>query len=214
MYPPEVRDFRNFEIASRGVFIDGPELDPARPPDLPSTSTATYVGGTGGLYTYTYGHDWDDLAGSTDLTEFQGPLALTADFDSNRIIGCLGCIGPIETAPGQHLFPVVTWWDPDPTALPEGYDIHLSASLGANGAFGDTAITVMHPERTVTRAAGTWSGQFSNMPDVDGNPRRVIGSTDVHFAEADGSHGRFTGIFDALTPATVTPDDGSADSAN
>ena len=36
-------------------------------------------------------------------------------------------------------------------------------------------------------------------------PRRVVGSTDVLFAEDDGSHGRFTGIFDALTPATLTP---------
>ena len=40
--------------------------------------------------------------------------------------------------------------------------------------------------------------------------RRVVGSTDVHFAEADGSIGRFTGIFDALTPATLKPDDGDA----
>ena len=108
----------------------------------------------------------------------------------------------------------MTWWDPDPTALPADYDIRLSASLGANGAFEDTAIAVMHPERTVTNAVGTWRGQFSNRPDDDGNPRRVVGSTDVHFAEADGSHGRFTGIFDALTPATVTPDDGSANGAN
>ncbi|MDE0520346.1 MAG: hypothetical protein OXH79_00115 [Boseongicola sp.] len=214
VYPPEARDLLEFESATRGVFIDGPELDPARPPDLPLASTATYVGGAGGVYTYTYGHDWDDLAGSSDLTEFQGLLALTADFDSNRITGCLGCIGPIETAPGQHLFPVVTWWDPDPTALPADYDIRLSASLGANGAFEDTAIAVMHPERTVTNAVGTWRGQFSNRPDGDGNPRRVVGSTDVHFAEADGSHGRFTGIFDALTPATVTADDGSANGAN
>ena len=54
-------------------------------------------------------------------------------------------------------------------------------------------------------SAGTWQGQFSNVPDADGDPRCVAGSTDVLFAEDDGSHGRFTGIFDALTPATVTP---------
>ena len=206
VYPPEELDITEFETATRGVFIDGPELDPARPPDLPRTGTASYVGGAGGLYTYTYGHDWDDLAGSSDLTEFQGLLALTADFDSNLLTGCLGCIEPIETAPGTHLHPVVTWQDPDPAALPAGYEIRFSASPGANGAFEDTAIAVTHSERTVTQAAGTWRGQFSNVPDVDGNPRRVIGSTDVHFAEADGSHGRFTGIFDALTPAAVNPD--------
>lgn len=35
-------------------------------------------------------------------------------------------------------------------------------------------------------------------------------STDVHFAEDDGSQGQFTGFFDALTPATLTPPGGSA----
>ena len=43
------------------------------------------------------------------------------------------------------------------------------------------------------------------MPDADGNPRRVVGSTDVLFAEDDGSHGRLMGIFDALTPVTIMP---------
>ena len=62
-----------------------------------------------------------------------------------------------------------------------------------------------HPERSIVQSAGTWQGQFSNVPDVDGTPRRVVGSTDALFAEDDGSHGRFTGIFDALTPATLTP---------
>lgn len=206
VYPPEEPDITEFESATRGVFIDGPELDLSRPPSLPRTGTADYVGGVGGLYTYTYGHGWEDLAGSSEIAEFQALLALTADFDSNRITGCLGCIEPIGTAPGLHLSPVVTWWTPDPTALPAGYDIRFSAFLDADGAFEDTAITVMHPERTVTRAAGTWRGQVSNVPDVDGNPRRVVGSTDVHFAESDGSHGQFTGIFDALTPASVSPD--------
>ena len=214
VYPPDTPTYQDFEAAERGVFIDGPELDPARPPDLPLTSTATYVGGAGGLYTYTYGHDWDDLAGSSEYTEFSGRLELTADFDSNRITGCLGCAEPIETAPGRHLFPAVPWQGPDPTALPAEYDIRFEAPFGASGAFKDTEITVTHPERTVTDAAGTWHGQFSNVPDDDGNPRRVVGSTDVHFAEGDGSHGRFTGIFDALTSATVTPDAGSADGAN
>jgi len=40
---------------------------------------------------------------------------------------------------------------------------------------------------------------------VDGNPRRAVGPTDALFAEDDGPHGRFTGIFDALTPDTITP---------
>ena len=205
-YPPNVPT-RAVELATRGVFIDGPEIDPARPPDLPLTGTATYIGGAGGVYSYDYGRSWGELAGSSETAEFQGPMALTADFDQNRLTGCLGCLGPIEIDSGRHLYPILTWRTPDPTALPADYDLHFEASFGANGAFEDTAVTVTHPDRTITTSAGTWQGQFSNVPDVDGNPRRVVGSTDVHFAEDDGSQGRFTGIFDALTPPTFTPPD-------
>ena len=207
-YPPGVPT-RAFEAATRGVFLDGPELDPANPPDLPLTGTATYVGGMGGLYTYQYGRNWGELADSSEIAEFQGTVLLTADFDQNRLTGCMGCVEPIEIAQGRHLAPAVPWQTPDPTALPTDYDLLFEASFGANGAFEDTAITVTHPERAITTSAGTWQGQFSNVPDVDGNPRRVVGSTDVQFAEDDGSQGRFTGIFDALTPATLTPPDGN-----
>ena len=204
LYPPDV-PYWEFESATRGVFLDGPELDPANPPDLPPAGTATYVGGMGGLYTYNYGRAWGELAESAEITEFSGPISLTADFDRNRLTGCLGCLGPVETAPGRHLFPAVPWQGPDPAALPADYDLHFAASFDAAGAFGDTEVTVRHPQRTITNAAGTWRGQFSNVLDADGNPRRMVGSTDVHFSEDDGSRGRFTGIFDALTPATVTP---------
>ena len=204
LYPPDV-DYREFESATRGVFLDGPELDPANPPDLPLAGTASYVGSMGGLYTYHYGRAWGELAESSEVTEFTGPVSLTADFDRNRLTGCLGCQGPIETTPGRHLAPAVPWDADDPAALPADYDVHFEASLGTGGAFEDTAITVAHPDRTIVNGTGTWRGQFSNVPDADGNPRRVVGSTDVLFAEEDGSHGRFSGIFDALTPATIAP---------
>ena len=204
VYPPDV-PFRAFEAAARGVFLDGPELDPADPPDLPVAGRASYVGGMGGLYTYNYGRAWGRLAETAEVTEFNGRFALIADFGQNRLAGCLGCLGPIATAPGRHLAPAVPWGADDPAALPADYEVRFQASFGANGAFEDTAVAVAHPDRTVVSSAGTWRGQFSNLPDADGNPRRVAGSTDVLFAEDDGSHGRFTGIFDALTPATLTP---------
>ncbi len=204
VYPPDVPIHR-VESATRGVFLDGPELDPANPPNLPLAGTATYVGGMGGLYTYSYGRAWGELAGSSEVTEFVGAVSLTADFDRNRLAGCLGCLEPIETDPGRHLYPILSWRDPDPAASPAGYDVHFEASIGAGGAFEDTAIAVAHPDRAIVSSAGTWQGLFSNVPDADGNPRRVVGSADVLFAEDDGSHGRLTGIFDALTPTTVTP---------
>ena len=184
---PSGAPIRAVEYATRGVFIDGPELDPARPPDLPLTGTATYVGGSGGLYEYNYGHNWGELAGSSEMTEFAGTILLTVDFGSKRIAGCLGCIEPIELTPGRHLYPFLTWRTPDPAASPSDYDLRFSASFDASGAFEGSEITVTHPERTITTSAGTWRGQFSNVPDADGNPRRVVGSSDVHFAEEDGS---------------------------
>ena len=210
VYPPDAPGIDDFESATRGVFIDGPEIDPARPPDLPGTGTASWTGGIGGLYTYAYGHGWEDLAGSSESTEFHGLLALTANFEGDSIDGCLGCVAPIDTAPGRHLWPAVPWQGPDPAALPAGYDITFSAPLGADGAFEGTTVAVTHPERTVTRHAGTWRGQLSNLPDATGVPRRAVGSTDVRFAEDDGSHGRFTGIFEALTQTAVAPDGGDA----
>ena len=213
VYPPGA-PARAIESATRGVFLDGSELDPARPPDLPLTGTATYVGGAGGVYTYQYGRAWGELAESSEFTEFVAPVSLIADFDSGRLTGCLGCLGPIEIDPGRHLYPIVSWRTPDPAASPADYELHFASSIDADGAFEDTEITVTHPERIITQSAGTWRGQFSNVADVDGNPRRVVGSTDVHFAEDDGSSGNFTGIFDALTPATIEPDDGDAGDAN
>ncbi|MDE0047570.1 MAG: hypothetical protein OXU19_17205 [bacterium] len=203
-YPPGVSVWE-VDSATRGVFLDGPELDPANPPDLPVAGTATYLGGMGGLYTYNYGGAWGELAGSSEVTEFVGQISLTADFDNSRLAGCLGCLDPIETDPGRHLYPILTWRTPDPAASPAGYDVHFEALIGAGGTFEDTAITVAHPDRNIVSDAGTWQGLFSNVPDADGNPRRVVGSSDVLFAEDDGSHGRLTGIFDALTPATLTP---------
>ena len=210
VYPPGA-PIRAFESATRGVFIDGPELDPANPPELPLSGTATYLGGAGGLYTYNYGREWGDFAGTSEHTEFAGTISLTADFAGRRITGCMGCAGVIETAPGRHLYPILTWRTPDPAASPADYVLRFGASFDAKGAFEDTEITVTHPEREITQAAGTWRGQFSNVPDAGGHPRRVVGSTDVHFAEDDGSSGRFTGIFDALTPATLNPATGKAD---
>ncbi len=91
VYPPG-ESYDAVDTAMRGVFIDGPELDPATPPDLHATGTATYIGGAG------------DLADTSEFTEFQGTISFKADFDHNRLTGCLGCIKPIETAPGRHLF--------------------------------------------------------------------------------------------------------------
>ena len=96
IYPPGT-PFWKFEDATRGVFIDGPEIDPMNPPDLPIDGTAAYTGSSGGLYTYQYGGDWgEELKGTTEYTEFAGPLSLEADFSKKMNHGLHGmrCADP------------------------------------------------------------------------------------------------------------------------
>ena len=198
---------REFEAAERGVFIDGPELDLANPPNLPVSGEATYVGGIGGPYAYRYGGGWGELQGEQQYVEFSARIGLTANFSDATVAGCIGCEGDIEVD-ALHLWPIVTSRTPDPVAMPTDYEVRFGPiPFQSNGTFETTTITVTHLERTVTRAEGSLSGQFSNVPDPDGHPRRVVGLSDVRFDEADGSSGSLMGIFSALTPAATRPEE-------
>ncbi|MCY4440476.1 MAG: hypothetical protein OXE53_09750 [Deltaproteobacteria bacterium] len=200
---------RNPEEAETGVFIDGPEIDPSNPPQMPVAGEATYAGSVGGVYRYSYGSGWRELDGASQYTEFGAVIELRADFADGTIQGCIGCTEDIRVQPGEYLYPIVTWWSRDPVASPTDYELRLGPTrFKSDGTFENTDVTVTHPERTVTEATGVWAGQFSNVPDPDGNPRGVVGLSDVAFDEADGSSGSFVGIFSALTPAILGPMEG------
>ena len=200
---------RNPDEAETGVFLDGPEIDPSNPPQMPVAGEATYAGGVGGVYRYNYGSGWGELNGASQHTEFGAVIELRANFVDGTIQGCIGCTGDIGIQAGHYLYPIVTWWSRDPVALPSDYELRLGPTrFNPDGTFENTDVTVMHPERTVTDATGVWAGQFSNVPDPDGNPRRVVGLSDVAFAEADGSSGSFVGIFEGLSPAYQPPPEG------
>ena len=47
----------------RAIFIDGPEIDSAHPPEMPMSGEAHYVGGGGAAVQYLFGSNWGDLAG-------------------------------------------------------------------------------------------------------------------------------------------------------
>ena len=195
---------RDTDEAETGVFIDGPEIDPSNPPEMPVAGEATYAGSVGGVYRYNYGNGWGELDGASQHTEFGAVVELRANFADGTIQGCIGCTEDIRVQAGQYLYPVVTWWSRDPVALPTDYELRLGPTrFNPDGTFENTDVTVTHPERDVTDTNGVWAGQFSNVPDPDGNPRQVVGLSDVGFSEADGSSGSFVGIFSALTPATL-----------
>ena len=86
----------DFENAELGVFIDGPELSPATPPDLPVSGEASYAGPARGSYVGRYGTNPvpatpTATAGSTEIGIFASPVLLTADFGAQTISGCMGC---------------------------------------------------------------------------------------------------------------------------
>ena len=197
-FPPGV-SFRNRREAETGVFMDGPELDLSSPPDLPIAGQAVYVGSTGGVYRYQAGD------GELEEHEYNAFINLAADFANQTVSGCIGCIGDIETE-RLYLYGLLGWWWRPPAVPPTDYQVRIGDTrFNPDGTFEGMEVTVTHPERAVTESSGLWAGQFSNVPDADGNPRRIVGLTDATFQEADGASGSFIGIFQALSPANQPP---------
>ena len=180
-------------------FIDGPELDPASPPDLPVAGTAHYVGSAGGVYRYHAPGD-EPLA-----EEFTATMTLTADFVAGSIAGCIGCVGDI-TIEREHLYTILGWRR-SPTAAeypPTDYEIRFApATADGTGGFQGATAAVVHPSREIEGSGGDWSGQFSNRPAGDGTPRLVAGQARAEFAEAGGGEGSFDSIFTALHPTLL-----------
>ena len=192
------------ETVTRAIFIDGPEIDSADPPDMPVTGQARYVGSGGGVVQYEFGSSWGDLAGEYALGEYEGVMSVVADFDEGTLSGCLGCIGDIEPR-RRHIESVyedVLGVDlPDVPAPVKDYEIRFApVAYNADSTFESEAGTVTHPTRIITESSMHWGGSFSNVDDAKGNPRLVGGFTDAFFTEEDGSEGLLWGIFTALTP--------------
>ena len=185
------------------TFIDGTEIDPARPPTLPVSGTASYLGEARGLYTYTYGSDWTGQETPEAGEEFQGRMNAEVNFDDMTVAGCIGCIGDLQIE-RRHLFGILGWRVDEPLASPTDYDIHFApTAIAPDGSFLGEGVTVTHPERAVTQSGGEWGGGLSNLPAPDGTPRMVAGTTSATFTEDDGSTGSFDAIFINIHPSLV-----------
>ena len=185
------------------LFIDGTEIDPANPPELPLSGTASYVGEAGGIYAYRYGSDWTGTDEPEAGEEFYGTMTAEANFDDMTIAGCVGCVGDLRIE-RMHLFGVLGWRVDRPLAMPTDYEIHFApTTIEPEGSFLGEDVTVTHPTRTVTESGGDWGGTFSNRPASDGNPRFVAGIASAAFVEADGSEGSFDSIFITTHPSLL-----------
>lgn len=187
-HPPEL----NFAESEQYAIVDGPEIDNARPPELPLTGRAAYEGPAGGLYVY-------QTADRRVLDEYEGTITLTADFAGGTLSGCIGCVGDLATR-RAHFGVVLGEAVRDTRGEARDYEMHLGATpLSPDGSFESTAVEVRHPTRTVVTSEGHWGGSVSNVPDGDGNPRLAAGFSGASFEESDGAAGRFLGTFVALS---------------
>ena len=189
----------SFRDSIQYAIVDGPEIDPSTPPEVPLEGQATYIGQAGGLYAYVPGSDWGEDEGAYVLDEYEGAITIKADFAGNTLSGCIGCTGDLVTR-RAHFGVFLGEEIRDVQAVAAGYELRLGeTAINPDGTFEHTGVTVSHPERTVTQSEGHWGGSLSNIPDRVSNPRLAAGFSAASFEESDGSAGTFFGTFVALS---------------
>ena len=195
-FPNQRPPVLSFADSEQYAIADGPEFDPASPPDLPLEGQATYAGPAGGLYVY-----GTEETGRV-IDEYEGIATLTAYFGARTVSGCIWCVGDLTTRLAHFsIFLGEEVVDVEATAT--DYELHLGEVVfdAVYGTFEDGAITVTHPERTVVASDGFWGGSMSSKPDQAGEPRAMAGFISVDFEEDDGSGGAFVGTF--VAPSTT-----------
>ena len=181
------------------AIVDGPEIDPANPPELPMAGKATYTGNAGGIYVYIPEGDRDAAV----IDEYLGTITLSANFADRTLSGCIGCVGELS-ARRAHFGAVLGEEVLDSRSLISDYELHLGAApVEPAGTFETADVTVTHPERTLTFTEGFWGGAFSNIPNQDGEPRLVTGFSSAVFTESDGSEAAIAAAF--VAPADAGP---------
>lgn len=179
------RDWDDVEVYG---IVDGTEIDPAHPPDLPVSGTADYAGVIGGTYSLRRGEE-------RIFDQYEGTATFSVDFAANAVTGCMGCTGDLLTRPVSHFSSVYGTEVLDTANSARDYEIRFRSGLGENGIFETEDVTVSHPTRTVAATEGFLWGILSNRPDTAGAPRLAAGFNSARFEEANGDGGRFYGIF-------------------
>ena len=180
-----------------GAFVDGPEIDPANPPTLPSSGTASYSGEAQGVYHYQYGPENGELANAVEIGQYVQPFSMTVNFADASISVCGACTGSNRiwgTAVSPDGTVVRTW-----SGLETAYRYEGTATLNSDGTFRTQQVTLTNSVNPVTDFSGSMGGIFSNVPDSNGNPRMVSGTSGGEYTQEDGSSGSYVGTFGART---------------
>ena len=129
----------------------------------------------------------------TDHGFFAGEVELNADFQQQRISGCIGCdaIG-IGTYPAG--IPAVS-----SLARLTAIMIHLEPAtiVNSNSTYSGARITAESKSETfsIRESSGNWSGVFSSRQNGTGDPRAVGGMTDGDITWENGDTLSFSAAF-------------------
>ena len=178
-----------------GAFIDGPELAIGNPPTMPMQGTASYNGLAEGVYAARYGDvPGQSLPpGSTEVGVWSSTIGLTADFVASTISGCIGCQTSVYVT-GVYQ-DAATGEAGDFADVATAYRVHLgAASFDSNGTFRNRDVSVSLAGVPLS-GSGAWGGQFSNIPDGNGDPRLVAGTAGGEFTVPGGGEGAFVGAY-------------------
>ncbi len=183
-----------------GAFVDGPELDISNPPTMPMQGTASYNGFAEGVYAGRYGSivPGQTLSeGSTETGVWSSTIGLAADFGTGTISGCIGCQAPVYVT-GVYQ-DAATGEVGDFADVATAYRVHLgAASFDPNGTFRSQDVS-MSLGGVPLSGGGAWGGQFSNIPDGDGDPRLVAGTAGGEFTTPVGGEGAFISAYYGTT---------------
>ena len=168
---------------------------------MPVTGTARYEGAAFGLYGSV---DGGDVAvrtrrsiGTTEFGSFGGDATLLADFGTSSISGCVGCQRGI-LYDGTRVDPVTGTSEDIEYTFP-GRLSFGSVSFGADGKFKGSDVrfeaTAASYPYSITSSSGVWGGQFSNVPDAEGDPRSVSGVFSFGAETAGGSTTHHIGAY-------------------
>ena len=219
-------DLNEESIASAdiGAFVDGPEFSGT--PTLPALGEAAYRGHASGLYTFYYGPGWQHIPvpegielpadGTWEAGVYTGIVQLTANFETNTVSGCIGCM-----LPGEDPLTILLEVTGDTIDSDGNRGVLASQYIntpGRNfarirfadtpidsntGTFSGTDVTLeidYFPSQTGSTSGGTWGGTFSNISNEAGAPRLVGGTTGAEWNNPAGGRAVFIGSFFATTP--------------
>lgn len=202
-----------------GSFIDGPEFDAgverASTAALPDIGTATYIGHSAGIFTYYYGAgialvDRSELLAAREIGVWYGVAQFHADFDRNKISGCIGCLvdglpesaviwesdGNIELADGTRTVTSATYHNRDGVHLARFRLQETDLAAPGNAMFGNLVIENDY-DRLIGgdggQTDGVWEGQFSHIPNASGIPRIIGGTMAGTWTGSDGRNGEAAG---------------------